>query len=443
MIDIIENIQVFWGCFIPNRFPHLEKSIRSTLNALKIDFAENNRFTCCPEPSYKNINESAWLLTAGRNLAVAEQLHRDILTPCNGCFETLKTLKIKMREDDKIKKKVNDLLAGLNPPLEFNDSIDVMHLVDYFWKIKEQIQDSVKSSLEDLKIAVHYGCHLIRPSREIQLDNPFEPKILDELVKLVGAKSVPYPDKLLCCGGSYERAGQKEASLNMVQRKLQHMKEAGAQAVLVSCPNCYLQYEMEQAALQKLDVDVNLPVFFITDLIGLALGLSPDDLGMGQHVINPEPVLSTIGQIMHSRSSLPPDFNIDEIERCLACGACKDDCPSCKNGTMDPPALFKKLILGQIDEVLQDPSIWSCLDCYTCAEMCSLGMSWHDTLKKLRNMASEKHYITKGFERQAEAFNKQLRIIPSSKSKRKQLCLPDMPAPDVNDLKEKFQETNE
>jgi CoB--CoM heterodisulfide reductase subunit B len=443
VISIIENIQLFWGCFIPNRFPHLEKSIRSTLTALNIDFAENNRFTCCPEPSYKNVDESAWLLTAGRNLAVAEQLHKDILTPCNGCFETLKTLKIMMREDDKIKAKVNGLLATLNPKLEFNDSIDVMHLVDYFWKIKEQIQDSVKCSLEDLKIAVHYGCHLIRPSREIQLDNPFEPRILDELVRLVGAKSVPYPDKLLCCGGSYERAGQKEASLNMVQRKLQHMKEAGAQAVLVSCPNCYLQYEMEQAVLQKLDVDVSLPVFFITDLIGLAIGLNPEELGMEQHIINPEPVLSTIGQIMKTRDNVTNNFDIDEIERCLACGACKDDCPSCKNGTMDPPALFRKLILGHVGEVLQDPSIWSCLDCYTCAEMCSLGMSWHDTLKKLRNMASEKGYITKGFERQAETFTKQLRAIPSSKAKRKQLGLPDMLAPDVDDLKDKFHETSE
>jgi len=348
-----------------------------------------------------------------------------------------------MREDDKIKKRVNQMLATLDPPLQFNDTIDVFHLVDYFWKIKENIKDNVKSPLEDLKVAVHYGCHLIRPSREIQLDNPFEPKILDELVGLVGAKSVQYPDKLLCCGGSYERAGQKEASLNMVQRKLQHMKEAGAQAVLVSCPNCYLQFEMEQAALQKLDVDVHLPVFFITDFIGLALGLTPDDLGMNYHVIDPTPALSAIGKIMATRESITKDFDIDEIERCIACGACKDDCPSCKNGTMDPPALFKKVISGQLDDVLKDPSIWACLDCYTCAEMCSIGMSWHDTLKKLRNMAAKKGYITKGFERQAETFTRILRVIPPSKSKRKQLGLPDIENPAVDDLKAKMQENND
>ncbi len=377
--------------------------------------------------------------SAGSN--VPFELHRDILTPCNGCFETLKTLKILMREDDKIKKKVNDLLATLNPPLQFKDTIDILHLVDYFWKIKETIKDNVKRPLEGLRVAVHYGCHLIRPSREIQLDNPFEPKILDELVRLVGATSVQYPDKLLCCGGSYERAGQKEASLNMVQRKLQHMKAAGAQAVLVSCPNCYLQYEMEQAALQKLDVDVHLPVFFITDLLGLAIGLSPDDLGMGYHVIDPAAALSAIGKISATREKIDPNFDIDEIERCIACGACKDDCPSCKNGIMDPPALFKKIISGQIDEVLKDPSIWACLDCYTCSEMCSLGLGWHDVLKKLRNMAAEKGYITKGFERQAETFSRILRVIPPSKAKRKQLGLPDVETFDVDDLKVKIQGT--
>ena len=440
-----DNIQIFWGCFIPQRFPWLEKSIRNVLKALKISFAENGRFTCCPEPSYKNIDEKAWMLTAGRNLAVAEQLgHRDIVTPCNGCFETLKSLKIMMREDDKVKKRVNDLLATLNPPLAFHDTIDVLHFADYFWRIKENIKDATRRPLEDLKVAVHYGCHLIRPSREIQLDNPFEPKILDELVKIVGAKSVRYTDKLLCCGGSYERAGQREASLNTVQRKLQHIKEAGAEAVLVSCPNCYLQYEMEQASLQKLDVDVHLPVFFMTDLIGLALGLSPDELGMDMHVIDPSPALNAIGKIMKTREAVVfNDFNIDEIERCIACGACKDDCPSYKNGIMDPPALFQKVISGQLGDVLKDPSIWACLDCYTCTEMCSLGLGWHDVLKKLRNMAAEKGNVTKGFERQSDTFSKLLRVIPASKARRRQLGLPDMPGPDAEDLKQKLDEMNE
>lgn len=443
----VDNIQMFWGCFIPTKFPHLEKSIREVLKALKLKYAENNRFTCCPDPSYKNLDEEKWMLTAARNLAVAEQNgRRNILTPCNGCFETLKTMKIMMREDDKVKKHVNDMLGKLNPPLEFNDSIDVFHLAEFFWKVKETIKDKVKRPLEDLKVAVHYGCHLIRPSREIQLDNPFEPKILDELVRIVGAKSVQYPDKLVCCGGSYERAGQKEASLSMVQRKLQHMKEAGAQAVLVSCPNCYLQFEMEQAALQKLDVNVHLPVFFITDLIGLAIGLSPEDLGMQQHVIDPAPVLASIGKIMKTRESVDlvlKDFDMDEIERCIACGACKDDCPSCKNGTMDPPALFKKVISGQLEDVLKDPSLWACLDCYTCHEMCSLGMGWHDTLKKLRNMAAKKGYIAKGFERQADTFGRLLKVIPPSKSKRRALGLPDPAEMNADDLKQKLHEMNE
>jgi heterodisulfide reductase subunit B len=125
---------MFWGCFISFKFPWLEKSIRSTLGALKVDFVENSRFTCCAEPSLKNIDEHAWYLTAGRNLAVAEQAGRDILTPCNGCFETMKSLKIMMRVNDATNKKVNQMLAKLEPPLAYDNSVDIYHLVEYRWR---------------------------------------------------------------------------------------------------------------------------------------------------------------------------------------------------------------------------------------------------------------------------------------------------------------------
>jgi heterodisulfide reductase subunit B len=431
------KVQMFWGCFIPFKFPWLEKSIRSTLGALKVDFVENSRFTCCAEPSLKNIDEHAWYLTAGRNLAVAEQAGRDILTPCNGCFETMKSLKIMMRENDATNKKVNQMLAKLEPPLDYNNSVDIHHLVEYLWRIKEDIKDQTQQSLEDLNVAVHYGCHLIRPSREIQLDNPFEPKILDELVKLVGAHSLEYTDKLLCCGGSYERAGNKEASLSTVQRKLQHMKDAGAEAVVVSCPNCYLQYEYEQLNLQKLDINLNLPVFFISDLIGLALGLDPDALGMGEHVIDTTPALAKIGAVSKTRTEMPEGFDIDQMERCIRCSACLDDCPPSKLGLMDPPKIFKQVISGNIDAVIHDPSIWACLDCYTCLEMCPDRDGFVGNLKKLRNIASKAGCVPKGFEHQEEVFKKNLRVIPASKSKRKALGLPEV-VMDADDLKAEF-----
>ena len=383
------------------------------------------------------------MLTAARNLAVAEELGRDVLTPCNGCFETLKSMKINMREDDDVNKEMNEALGTLNPPLKFNDTIDVFHLAEFFWKIKESVRDKVKKPLENLKIAVHYGCHLIRPSREIQIDNPFEPKILDELVKIVGAESVEYTDKLLCCGGSYERAGNKEASLSTIQRKIQHMKESGAEAVLVSCPNCYLQYEYEQRNLQKMDYDVNVPVFFITDLIGMALGKTPDQLGMGYHVIDPSPVLDNMNKIMQTREASLEGFDIDQIERCIACSACIDDCPPTKLGLLDPPALLQKVISGHLDEVVKDDSIWACLDCYTCLEMCPDGNGFVKNLRKIRNIAAKQGYTTDGFARQSDAFEKRLRVIPASKSKRKKLGLPDIEAQDDADLKQKFKHLKE
>ncbi len=435
---VSEKISMFWGCFIPVKFPWIEKSIRAVLEALDIKFKESSRYTCCPEPQLKNLDNEKWMITAARNLAVAEQQGLDILTPCNGCFETLKSMKIIMRESDAINARVNGMLQSLEPPMRFNGTIDVFHLAEFFWKIKETIRDKVKKPLEGFKVAVHYGCHLIRPSREIQIDNPFEPKILDELVKLAGAESIQYPDKLLCCGGSYERAGNKEASLSTIQRKLQHMKAAGAEAVLVSCPNCYLQYEFEQKNLQKMDYNFHLPVFFVTDLIGLAIGKEPGQLGMEYHVIDPSPVLKNLGKIMSTREATLDDFDIDQIEKCIACSACLDDCPPSKMGLLDPPALLRKVIEGRLDEVVRDPTIWNCLDCFTCLEMCPDGNGFVTNMRKIRNMAAKQGFTTKGFERQADTFGKTLRVIPPSRSKRKALGLPDLVPTDADDLEEKF-----
>ncbi|MHA1683952.1 MAG: heterodisulfide reductase-related iron-sulfur binding cluster [Promethearchaeota archaeon] len=434
----MDEIQLFWGCFIPNKFPWIEKSIRAVFKKLEYPFAENNRFTCCPEPQLKNLDEENWYVTAGRNLAVAEELGMDILTPCNGCFETLKSVKILMRERDDINKKVNDELATMTPPLHFGGSIDVFHAAEFFWRIKERIKDKIVKPLEGLKVSVHYGCHLVRPSREIQIDNPFEPRILDELVKILGAESVTYPDKLLCCGGSYERAGNKDASLSTVHRKLKHMREAGAEVIVVSCPNCYSQFEYEQLSLAKQDVKFDLPVFFITDLIGLAIGLKPEELGLGFHIIDVNPALKAMNEIMVTRESISEDFDIDEIENCIACSACVDDCPPTKLGLLDPPAILRKVISGKLDEVIKDQTIWSCLDCYTCLELCPNGVGYVTYFKKLRNMASRAGYAPKGFSKQEETFKKLLKVIPYSKSKRKRLGLPEMERARADDLKKKI-----
>jgi len=345
-----------------------------------------------------------------------------------------------MREHDEVKEEVNEMLGKLNPPQHFGDTIDVFHVAEFLWKRKAEVSAKIVKNLEGLKIAVHYGCHLIRPSREIQIDNPFEPRILDELVKMAGAESVDYTDKLLCCGGSYSRAGNQEASLATVKRKLQHMKEAGAEAVLVSCPNCYLQYEFEQKNLKKIDYTFDLPVFFITDLIGLAIGLKPDDLGLQYHIMDTKPVLDSMEKIVSSREMLLDEFDVDQIEKCLKCGACVDDCPPTKLELMDPPALLRKVISGKLDEVLDDPSIWNCLDCYTCLEMCPDGIGFVTNLKKIRNLASKKGSVAQGFARQRAAFKDKIRVIPASKSKRKKLGLPDLQKPDIKDLKQRLQE---
>jgi heterodisulfide reductase subunit B len=149
--------------------------------------------------------------------------------------------------------------------------------------------------LEGFRVAVHYGCHYIRPSEIIEWDDPFEPKTIDELVKALGAESVDYDLKLECCGNPVEKS-DRELSLLMIENKLKAILSAGANCVAVVCPACYQQYEFNQKELSKKgDTDYNIPIFYLSELIALAFGFQPDDLGFNFHRIKPNDLFENIG----------------------------------------------------------------------------------------------------------------------------------------------------
>jgi len=279
----MKEYALFLGCLIPARLPHIEAISVKVLAKLGIRTKDIVDASCCPDPVVmKSLDFHSWLAIAARNLSLAEETESDILTLCSGCFSTLSKANHLLKHNDELKGEVNKLLSEINR--SFTGKINVKHVVEIIRDIgKETIEQQVKRPLKQLKVASHPGCHLVRPSNIIHVDDPNAPTIQDEIVSWVGAEPVSYALKMLCCGVGIKMV-DPEANLSLLREKLANLKETEANCIVTSCPFCFMQFDKEQKEVsRKFGERYAFPVFYITELLGLALGFSPEEVGLHLH----------------------------------------------------------------------------------------------------------------------------------------------------------------
>ena len=283
----MKGLSLFLGCVVPNRYPGIEMATKLCLAKMDIDCVELKGASCCPAPGvFRSFDTSSWLALAARNIVLSEEMDRDILTICNGCFSTLVDANRILKNDPALRKQTNGHLAKIGR--EFRGNIEVRHIIEYLHK--EVGPDKVRSFIErplNIRAAVHYGCHLLKPSRERELGSFERPEFFDELIECLGATSVDYPDKTECCGaGGGVRSAQREDSLRLAQHKLSRIKDANIDCIVNACPFCHMQLDAGQEEIrQRTGIVYNIPVLHYTQLLGLALGFSPDMLGINLNVI--------------------------------------------------------------------------------------------------------------------------------------------------------------
>lgn len=281
------EIAYFLGCIMNNRYPGIEKATRILFDNLGIDLKDMEGASCCPAPGvFGSFDKTTWAAIAARNITIAEDMGADIMTECNGCFGSLFETNHLLKEDEEMKEKINKILAEANR--EFKGEVKVRHFAELLYNEVglERLAEQVVKPL-NLNVAVHYGCHFLKPSEEINIDNPEKPTILDELVEITGAKSIPYRDKMMCCGaGGGVRSRDLDVALDFTREKLTNMKEAGVDAIVNVCPFCHLQFDVGQMEIKdKFGEDYDIPVFHLAQLFGLAMGLAGDELTLDTHQI--------------------------------------------------------------------------------------------------------------------------------------------------------------
>lgn len=288
------EIAYFLGCIMNNRYPGIEKATRQLFDALDIELKDMEGASCCPAPGvFGSFDEKTWASIAARNLSIAEDMGMDIMTECNGCFGSLTECNHMLKESEDKKAEINEVLSEVGK--EFKGTTEVKHFAQI---LRDDVgYEKLASLIEkplDLNVAVHYGCHFLKPTAEIGIEEQAEdPSILDDLVEITGAKSVPYEDKMMCCGaGGGLRARDKDVTTSYTKEKLDHMTAAGVDAIVNVCPFCHMQFDVGQVEVnEKYGTDFALPVFHLAQLYGLAMGLSAEELTFDAQQIDATPAI--------------------------------------------------------------------------------------------------------------------------------------------------------
>jgi heterodisulfide reductase subunit B len=293
-MDKKNKVAPFWGCMIPLKYPQMELSVRKTADALGVELVDLDEFTCCPDPIYfKARDKVQWLTMAARNLCVAEEKGLDIITMCSGCTSTLQEARFLLAEDEALKDQVNERLSRVNR--EYKGKVNVKHIVAMFRDDvgSERVAKSVKRPLKNLKVAIHYGCHLLKPSQIMHMDDADYPNLLENLVQALGATPLTHSEKLLCCG---KGCLDDTMPLKMTYEIFASMEEVGADVMGLICPTCFNSFDLGQMTIaRKMDRVFDMPVIYYCQLLGLAQGLSPEDVGLHTHRVKVDKVMDIIG----------------------------------------------------------------------------------------------------------------------------------------------------
>jgi heterodisulfide reductase subunit B len=250
--------------------------------------------TCCAPPPIESINLESSLSVAAYNICLAEEADLDLVTLCSGCFQSLAKTNATLKADKHLKAKINSILAHTGKKFEGNKEVKhyLQVLVDDIG-IK-RLKQSISNPLRSLKVAAFYGCHALRPSELLKLDDPERPRILEDLIEALGAKSVEYRNKLKCCGGLL-RGVSDELALNLAREKLVNATKAGADCIATLCPFCFVALDIGQVQLKsKFQETYDMPVLHYSELLALSLGIDPKELALETHKIKTDKVVSKV-----------------------------------------------------------------------------------------------------------------------------------------------------
>ncbi|MEE9115285.1 MAG: CoB--CoM heterodisulfide reductase iron-sulfur subunit B family protein [Thermoplasmata archaeon] len=261
------------GCSLHATAKEYDISSQSACRALGIKLEEIKGWNCCGATALPSLDYDTFIELNTKNLQLAAKQGTSVVTPCNECFKNLKDTKKMLASKGKA------------------PNVGVRHLFQAIYEDvgMENLAKAVKRPLKDLKVVSYYGCLLTRTDPEF--DDIERPVKLDEMAEVLGATVIKFPGKMWCCGGPVYLT-EKKIALNVTKRILDMAKSLGADVIQVICPLCSMMLDVYQDQVEG--EPVNIPILYFTQMIGLALGLKSDDLGLDLNIVSTKPLLKKL-----------------------------------------------------------------------------------------------------------------------------------------------------
>ncbi|MBC7342683.1 MAG: CoB--CoM heterodisulfide reductase iron-sulfur subunit B family protein [Clostridia bacterium] len=279
------------GCSLHATGKEYDLSTRLVAKDLGVDLWELPDWTCCGSSAAHGTNAMLALALPARNLALAEKAGLDMAVPCAACYARLRNAELAVRKSLDLQEAIQDIID-----MEYQATQEVYALLDIMANRVglDLIKEKVKKPLYGLKVACYYGCLLVRPPEVGAFDDPEDPQSMDRLMEAIGAEAVPWAYKTECCGAGHSTT-RTDIALKMLYDILRNAKLSGANCLATACPLCMLNLDMRQSAVeQKYGQQFRFPIFYFTELMGLALGHEPRELGIDKHFVDAMPLLGLI-----------------------------------------------------------------------------------------------------------------------------------------------------
>jgi len=276
------------GCSSESTARDMNRSTLAVAKKLKLDFEEPKGWTCCGATAGHQTDRLLGIALSAANLAKVKDMKLDMVVNCAACYNRMKTANYEISSHDAVRQNVRDAIEK-----DYDGTVRVRHLLEVLLEDigLQTITKSLKRTLSGLKVASYYGCLLVRPPEIIKFDDPENPKSLDRLVTAMGGVSLDWPCKVDCCGGSLSLS-RTDVVVRLTETIIDMAVRSGAECIAVSCPMCQINLDMRQQDINRsYGKNLRMPVLYITQLLGLCMGLSPEELGFEKLMVSPADVL--------------------------------------------------------------------------------------------------------------------------------------------------------
>jgi heterodisulfide reductase subunit B len=276
------------GCSLEKMAQSYHLSAVETAGVLGMELKELDDWNCCGATAYFHLDELLAHTLCARNLAMAEAEGLDMVAPCSGCYKNMHACNAHLKEDRDLADHINFALEEDN--LHYSGKVAVRHLIEVFAEDLKTVKEKAINPLTGLKVAPYYGCQILRP-RKHPRENVEEPRFFEDLLAAIGAEPVDFLLRLRCCGAALI-ISNRQAALSMVRNLLQNALDSGADVIATACPLCQVNLECYQDQVNaEFGTKFNVPVFYFSQLMGLAFGIPAKRLGVGTEFVAPPPAM--------------------------------------------------------------------------------------------------------------------------------------------------------